>query len=100
MTSVKKPRRSEAVEAWRKSSWSGGGANGGNCVEVAVSVTSRDIMVRDTKHPGNGVLKVRLDEWANLLRMMGRLGLDDREDAPLCRRCIHNDHESVLIIVE
>lgn len=41
---------------WRKSSFSGGGGmGGGNCVEVA-SLADGRIAVRNSRHPGNGVV--------------------------------------------
>jgi hypothetical protein len=42
--------------AWRKSSFSGGGGNGGaNCVELAVLADGR-FVVRDSKNPAGDVM--------------------------------------------
>jgi hypothetical protein len=46
---------------WRKSSRSGGGSNGSNCIEVADTVTR--IYVRDSKDPNGGTLTVTPAAW-------------------------------------
>ncbi|WP_007024563.1 DUF397 domain-containing protein [Saccharomonospora iraqiensis] len=49
---------------WRKSSFSGGGGNGGaDCVEVAPTPDGR-IAVRDSKHPEAGALLFTRAEMA------------------------------------
>lgn len=50
-------------DAWFKSSYSG--AEGGQCVEVAV--TSDAIWVRDSKRPGGPVLAVGAEAWAGFV---------------------------------
>ncbi len=45
--------------AWRKSSYSGG--SGGNCVEVASTVSV--VMVRDTRDRDGGMLAFTADAW-------------------------------------
>ncbi len=51
---------------WRKSSFSGGGGQGGgNCVEMAILADDR-IAVRNRNHPGTGVLfftRAEMDAW-------------------------------------
>jgi uncharacterized protein DUF397 len=44
---------------WRKSSYSG--ANGGNCIEAAVS--DSEILVRDTTNRDGGTLAITADAW-------------------------------------
>ncbi|MFI8852502.1 DUF397 domain-containing protein [Streptomyces sp. NPDC053499] len=46
--------------SWRKSSYSG--SDGGNCVEVAHTVTS--VHVRDSKDPCGPVLSLPSAQWA------------------------------------
>lgn len=49
---------------WRKSSFSGGGGNGGgNCVEVAALPDGR-VALRDSKHPDAGALLFTRAEMA------------------------------------
>ncbi|WP_414504495.1 DUF397 domain-containing protein [Streptomyces sp. NEAU-L66] len=50
-----------AGAAWRKSSYSDGGAN--NCVEVSDSFPGA-VPVRDSKNPTGGVLLFPADAWA------------------------------------
>jgi Domain of unknown function (DUF397) len=44
---------------WRKSSY--GGANGGNCIEIAVA--ARTVAVRDSKDPDGPVLAFGQNHW-------------------------------------
>ncbi|MEV4254443.1 DUF397 domain-containing protein [Spirillospora sp. NPDC049652] len=52
--------------AWRKSSYSGGGSSGGDCVECADLGVS--VGVRDSKGPEFGHLLVGRAELAGLVR--------------------------------
>jgi hypothetical protein len=46
---------------WRKSTRSG---NGGNCVEVATNlIDTHGVLVRDSKHPDQAVLRFTRAEW-------------------------------------
>ena len=47
---------------WRKSSRSGGGSNGSNCIEVADSAAR--VYVRDSKNPSGGTLAVTPAAWS------------------------------------
>ena len=47
---------------WRKSTYSDG--NGGNCLEVAASGTSRTVLVRDTTDRDGGTLTFTAGAWA------------------------------------
>lgn len=49
---------------WRKASHSQGGS--GNCVEVARDRVA-DVLVRDSKNPGGGVLVLSPDAWRGLM---------------------------------
>jgi len=49
---------------WRKSSYSGG-AEDGNCVEVALA---DDALVRDSKNPEGAVLTFGSAAWKNFLK--------------------------------
>jgi hypothetical protein len=51
--------------SWFKSSYSG--AEGGQCVEVAVSADS--VHIRDSKDPSGPVLTVTAQAWAELVRL-------------------------------
>ncbi|MFJ9618530.1 DUF397 domain-containing protein [Streptomyces noursei] len=52
----------EVAYDWRKSSYSG--SAGGDCVEVAACPsTTRDIHIRDSKHPDGPVLTLGADAW-------------------------------------
>jgi hypothetical protein len=46
---------------WRKSSYSGNGSGGGQCVEAAASADA--ILVRDTANRAGMVLSVPADAW-------------------------------------
>jgi hypothetical protein len=50
--------------AWRRSSYTG--SNGGNCVEVAFSLTAA-VAVRDSKNPGAGTLVLTPAAWRALI---------------------------------
>ena len=50
--------------AWRRSSYTG--SNGGNCVEVAFSLTDA-VAVRDSKNPGAGTLVLAPGAWRALI---------------------------------
>jgi hypothetical protein len=52
----------EAVDRWRKSSYSGNG--GGNCVEIGQSADA--VLVRDTKRRDGGELRFSLSAWRRL----------------------------------
>ena len=45
---------------WRKSSFSSGTGNDGNCVEVTFSADAR---VRDSKNPAAGQVLISADRW-------------------------------------
>jgi hypothetical protein len=49
--------------SWRKSSFSGSGGNGGNCVEVAF-LPDGGVAVRDTKDRSLGAHVFTAAEWA------------------------------------
>jgi hypothetical protein len=53
------------VDRWRKSSYSGGSGNNGDCVEVAF--TAAAIAARDSKAPAAGALEVPLAAWSAFL---------------------------------
>ncbi|MEU6993216.1 DUF397 domain-containing protein [Streptomyces sp. NPDC046465] len=48
--------------AWRKSSYSGGGSGGGDCVEVAD--LPRHTAIRDSKNPSGPALTFPQEAWA------------------------------------
>ncbi|HIW62185.1 MAG TPA: DUF397 domain-containing protein [Candidatus Stackebrandtia excrementipullorum] len=50
------------VVRWRKSSRSGGGANGGNCIEIGVCC-GQGVSIRDSKHRLGATLQVDVAEW-------------------------------------
>ncbi|MBT2445048.1 DUF397 domain-containing protein [Streptomyces sp. ISL-36] len=50
---------------WRKSSYSGGGSGGGDCVEVAG--LTRGAAVRDSKRAGGPVLRFGAGSWQAFL---------------------------------
>lgn len=58
-------RRSGSRARWRKSSYSGAH---GDCVEVAY-VPAGSVVIRDTKHRGEGALKVTGRTWGAFVRM-------------------------------
>ncbi|MCR6485468.1 DUF397 domain-containing protein [Amycolatopsis sp. OK19-0408] len=49
---------------WRKSSYSSGDGQQGDCVEVAF--TSGTILVRDSKAPTSGTLSVSAETWRHI----------------------------------
>lgn len=49
------------VPDWRKSSYSGGAGSNGNCVEVAL--TASVVAVRDSKAPDAGALTLSAAAW-------------------------------------
>ena len=54
-----------ASAGWRKSSFSGGGATGNDCVEVATLGDGR-IAVRNSNHPEKGAVlftRAEMDAW-------------------------------------
>lgn len=53
-----------ATARWRRSSYSGGAGNGGNCVEVALLDTT--VALRDSKTPQSGVLDLTPRAWTHL----------------------------------
>ena len=53
--------------SWRKSSRSGGGGNGGNCVEVGCHLVS-GIAVRDTKHRTGAMFTLTANGWSGFVR--------------------------------
>ena len=57
--------------AWRKSSYSG--ANGGNCVEVAVLRKSGRVLVRDTKSQAGVMMRFSPQAWR---RFVGQIKVD------------------------
>lgn len=69
--------RSDVCESpsvrWRKSSRSGGGANGGNCVEVG-GCGCHGALIRDSKHHEGVVLAVDVAEWSNFLTTVQTVG--------------------------
>lgn len=58
------PDLSRAV--WHKSSYS---SQDGNCVEVAVNLPEV-VVVRDSKEPERGVLRLMREEWGAFLRSL------------------------------
>jgi hypothetical protein len=54
---------------WRKSTRSGG--NGGECVEVALSLPGV-VAIRDSKDPSGSVLQVRPEAWASFTDALRR----------------------------
>lgn len=52
---------------WRKSSRSGG--TGGNCVEIA-ALPNRGMAVRDSKDPNGPVIRLTVDQWAELVKSL------------------------------
>ncbi|MGW0734288.1 DUF397 domain-containing protein [Streptomyces sp. NPDC002851] len=50
------------VAAWCKSSYSGGGSSGGDCIEVADLASST--AVRDSKDPAGAALVFSADHWS------------------------------------
>ena len=61
---------------WRKSSRSGSGGN--ECVEVAIGPTA--VLIRDSKNPDDGVLRVTPRSWLDFLRGV-KAGQFDRTSA-------------------
>jgi len=53
------------VALWQKSSYSSGDGENGNCVEVAVATTS--VAVRDSKAPTSGTLVIPASAWPAFL---------------------------------
>ncbi|MEV6619635.1 DUF397 domain-containing protein [Amycolatopsis sp. NPDC051106] len=53
------------MDRWRKSSYSGGSGNNGDCVEVAF--TAATIAARDSKAPAAGALEVPPAAWSAFL---------------------------------
>ncbi|GAA0632071.1 DUF397 domain-containing protein [Streptomyces thermocarboxydovorans] len=53
---------------WYKSSYSAG--DGGQCVEVAETGTA--MLVRDSKRPEGGLLRVGVESWTAFVRMAAR----------------------------
>ena len=51
------------IPVWRKSSRSGSGGN--ECVEVAIGPTA--VLIRDSKNPDDGVLRVTPRSWLDFL---------------------------------
>lgn len=51
---------------WRKSSFSGGGTDGGGCVEVAWPHPA--VAIRDSKNPAGGRLSFPRNHWSAFLR--------------------------------
>lgn len=51
----------ETAGNWRTASYSGAGANGGECVEVAS--TDEAVLVRDTKNRTGATLSVPANAW-------------------------------------
>jgi len=54
--------------AWRKSSYSG--ANGGNCVQVAVLGEGERVLVRDTKSRASVMLRFSPQAWRRFVGQM------------------------------
>ncbi|WP_020668982.1 DUF397 domain-containing protein [Amycolatopsis nigrescens] len=52
--------------SWRKSSYSSGAGQGGDCVEVAF--VGAEVAVRDSKTPAAGALLFSVEAWRALLR--------------------------------
>ena len=51
------------IPVWRKSSRSGSGGN--ECVEVAIGPAA--VLIRDSKNPDDGVLRVTQRSWLDFL---------------------------------
>jgi hypothetical protein len=64
------------IPVWRKSSRSGSGGN--ECVEVAIGPTA--VLIRDSKNPDDGVLRVTPRSWLDFLRGV-KAGQFDRTGA-------------------
>ena len=66
------------LTTWRKSSYSGGGSNGGGqCVEIG-ALADGHIAARDSKNPGTGAIllnRTGLHTWLNAIKT----GTYDRE---------------------
>lgn len=58
----------EAIDRWRKSSYSGNG--GGNCVEVA---SADAVRVRDTKDRAGAVLSFDAETWRKFIKSIVKL---------------------------
>lgn len=55
---------------WRKSTYSGGGSGGGDCVEFAE--LSYDIAIRDSKDPDGNALRFKPGAWIGFVtRLVG-----------------------------
>ncbi|MFI0239751.1 DUF397 domain-containing protein [Streptomyces sp. NPDC016845] len=50
---------------WRKSTYSGGGSGGGDCVEIAE--LSEDIAIRDSKDSNGNALRFGPESWAGFV---------------------------------
>lgn len=55
--------------AWRKSSRSGSGGGGSNCVEAG-ACNCHGVAIRDTKHHASGTLTITNGEWLGLLAVL------------------------------
>lgn len=60
---------------WVKSSYSGGGSESSDCVEVAF--TLHDMTVRDSKNPANGHLVLPPATWRGLLSTLATMNMRD-----------------------
>lgn len=57
---------------WRRSSYSGGAGNGGNCVEIAHMRTS--VVIRDAKAPQSGALHLTQTTWSHFSGLVRQYG--------------------------
>jgi hypothetical protein len=71
---IDKRESSVHTVSWRKSSRSGSGANGANCVEVAEATGA--VQLRDTKHPHGGILHTDHNGWTAMLTAIKRGNLE------------------------
>ncbi|MFJ5105283.1 DUF397 domain-containing protein [Streptomyces sp. NPDC088554] len=55
---------------WRKSSYSGGGSGGGDCIEIADRTEVR--VIRDSKNPHRAVLVFPADNWSSFIGAVKR----------------------------
>ena len=55
------------VGAWRKSSRSGSGSNGGNCVEAGQLTNGTGIAIRDTKDRDGATFTFTPNAWAGFV---------------------------------
>ncbi|MGA4849408.1 DUF397 domain-containing protein [Streptomyces sp. G5(2025)] len=62
---------------WRKSSYSGGGSSGGDCVEVAC--LPHTTAIRDSKHPGGPALAITATAWDGFITAIKSASPEDEQ---------------------